>query len=550
MRDVLQGLKTFVFMWLSAAVAGPLLLTEGLSRSIISGPYYESEPFFMPALALCPLMLVLGFLFARRARLSSVFYRRWLPVVLLPVAAMSVWAWWLSVGGGDYYAYSTLRTVVNALCLPTQTFMDALAHNYLRELPAFGISLGLLPEKFTVSADFYRLFFVEWSGIGAGLFFQLAWVLGFAGGDLLPQRTKIPQRTRTGWWAIVLLLLVSGGELWWQVNEQARTLIGHREEYDLVENFVGDENTVYHGPKDDPPPLIELDTPPGLRITEDFPRLDGATAFHPLYAAAFKAVYVPPPAAVDENDSARQERIRTFESRYLESNTSRRGYSRLIGNYADIFFGLEPSQEQLAEAQAKGVALRFIPLGLEAFVFIVNADNPVSSLTEAQIRDIYTRRIDNWKELGGSDAAILPFQRPESSGSQTIMLSAVMRGEAMTTPLREEVQEMMGDIITQVADYRNESAAIGYTFRWYAEEMYRVPNLKLLAVNGVAPTPGNIASGAYPYTVPFYAVVREGPLSPQTQALLDWFTGPEGQALIRKVGYVPLQPKDGEEAKK
>ena len=79
----------------------------------------------MPALALCPLMLVLGFLFARRARLSSVFYRRWLPVVLLPVAAMSVWAWWLSVGGGDYYAYSTLRTVVNALCLPTQTFMGS-----------------------------------------------------------------------------------------------------------------------------------------------------------------------------------------------------------------------------------------------------------------------------------------------------------------------------------------------------------------------------------------------------------------------------------------
>lgn len=42
----------------------------------------------------------------------------------------------------------------------------------------------------------------------------------------------------------------------------------------------------------------------------------------------------------------------------------------------------------------------------EAFVFIVNVDNPVNSLTEQQVRDIFSGAITNWRTVGGNDQEI------------------------------------------------------------------------------------------------------------------------------------------------
>ena len=62
----------------------------------------------------------------------------------------------------------------------------------------------------------------------------------------------------------------------------------------------------------------------------------------------------------------------------------------------------------------------------------------------------------------------------------------------------------------------------------------------MLAIDGIEPTPENIASGAYPFTEPVLAVTAR-PLSPQSKSLLDWILGPEGQDLIARIGYVPLR---------
>ena len=65
------------------------------------------------------------------------------------------------------------------------------------------------------------------------------------------------------------------------------------------------------------------------------------------------------------------------------------------------------------------------------FVFYVNSSNPVSSLTTEQIQKIYTGEITNWNELGGNNEKIVPLQRPVNSGSQTGMLSLVMKGKQL-----------------------------------------------------------------------------------------------------------------------
>ena len=133
----------------------------------------------------------------------------------------------------------------------------------------------------------------------------------------------------------------------------------------------------------------------------------------------------------------------------------------------------------------------------------------------------------------------MPFQRPEGSGSQTIMLAAVMKQEKMRKPLEtERISEMQG-LIRNVASYQNSTNALGYTFRYYSTQMHHSDNLRLLAVNGIAPTAENIRSGKYPYTVTVY-MVSAGRPDAQVQKIIDWFLSAQGQKMVAETGYIPL----------
>ena len=303
--------------------------------------------------------------------------------------------------------------------------------------------------------------------------------------------------------------------------------------YIVSRNIVrpGNEASVGHGvdtwnykPFSENNLLVKPASPPSLRIESGHPRLDGAIGSYPLYAAFAQAVY----AGLDE----------TSAYGIVNCTNTVWAYESLADGEVDIFFGMAPSREQRDYAASKGLTLTELPIGKEAFVFFVHKDNPVRSLTQAQIRAIYSGRIRNWKELGGPDEDILAFQRPEGSGSQTTMLG-IMAGETMINPLRQEMQGM-GDIILAVAEYRNRKNALGYSFRWYATVLFANPDIRLLAIDGIEPTPENIRSGIYPFTV-YRLAVTARPLSPQSKSLLDWITGPEGQDLLERVGYVPLR---------
>ena len=81
--------------------------------------------------------------------------------------------------------------------------------------------------------------------------------------------------------------------------------------------------------------------------------------------------------------------------------------------------------------------------------------------------------------------------------------------------------------------------ALGYSYKFYATVMYSNPDTKLLSVNGYAPTPENISSGAYPFTANFYAVTRGEPTG-NVKTLIEWILSEEGQELIEKTGYARL----------
>lgn len=270
--------------------------------------------------------------------------------------------------------------------------------------------------------------------------------------------------------------------------------------------------------------LVKVRPDPILKFSnEDAPSLDGATAAYPVYAAAAQALY--------SAEAAGQK---------VNVNNTPKAYERLINREVDIIFVAKPSKAQKQLANEKNVRLRLTPIGKEAFVFLVSQTNPVTNLTAQQIRDIYSGRATQWNHVGGNNETIMAFQRPENSGSQTVMLAKVMRDDKMREPLQEEKVRSMGGAVRRVATYRNAAQSIGYSFRYYATQMQNQAAIKLLSVDGIAPTVENIRSGTYPFTVDVFMVTAGEP-TPAARKFMDWVLSPLGQKLIQDTGYVPLK---------
>jgi phosphate transport system substrate-binding protein len=170
----------------------------------------------------------------------------------------------------------------------------------------------------------------------------------------------------------------------------------------------------------------------------------------------------------------------------------------------------------------------------------VSTVNPVDNLSLDQIRNIYSKKITRWNEVGGKNERILPFQRPEGSGSQTAMLR-VMGDVPIAPPLPGEFRQGMGGIIESVADYRNYGNSLGFSFRYYVESLYKHEGVKLLKIDGIAPTVENVQNKTYPEIGELVIISRKDNTNPHVPKLIDWFLSPQGQELIKEVGYVPLQ---------
>ena len=109
------------------------------------------------------------------------------------------------------------------------------------------------------------------------------------------------------------------------------------------------------------------------KITEDIPVLDGAAALYPVCSAFVNAVYLPQAVSFNGKDF-------TADSK-LQMNNTRGAYKGVVDGSIDIAICAYPSEEQLQYAKAQGTDLELVPIGCEAFVFLVNADNPVRGLS-------------------------------------------------------------------------------------------------------------------------------------------------------------------------
>ncbi|MGP4040532.1 PstS family phosphate ABC transporter substrate-binding protein [Gracilibacillus sp. D59] len=261
-----------------------------------------------------------------------------------------------------------------------------------------------------------------------------------------------------------------------------------------------------------------------LQIEENLPRLDGATALYPVYASFAQAVY--------------PEKDYSLENSEVMSNQTSGAFNNLIYGEVDIAFIAEPSEQQYEKAEKQDVELSLTPIGREAFVFFVNESNPIESLTVEEIQAIFAGEITNWKDVGGNDEQIRAFQRPEGSGSQSALIR-FMDGKSLMEPPADEIISGMGGIIRETSNYQNHRNAIGYSFRFFSQEMVENGEIKHIAINGVAPTKENIQNNSYPVVAEFYAITA-GSDNPNVSPLLEWIQSEQGQYLIDQTGYVAL----------
>ena len=220
------------------------------------------------------------------------------------------------------------------------------------------------------------------------------------------------------------------------------------------------------------------------------------------------------------------------------------GISALISNTVDIANASRAiKEEEIEQANQNGVEPVEQIVARDAIAVIVNPHNPVQQLTLQQVSDIYTRRISNWKELGGEDRPIVLLSRETNSGTHVYFLESVIRlgndkdktifsAETLLLPSSEGI----------IAEVRENPNAIGYDGLGYI-----TPEVKVLALavepgsEYIMPTIETVNNNRYPIARDLY-IYTNGQPEGFVKTYIDWILSSEGQLIVKELGFVPVQP--------
>ncbi|MCX5860003.1 MAG: phosphate ABC transporter substrate-binding protein [Proteobacteria bacterium] len=203
--------------------------------------------------------------------------------------------------------------------------------------------------------------------------------------------------------------------------------------------------------------------------------------------------------------------------------------------------GICASSRPMKDSEQKKLRERYntlgvgIPVAKDGVTLFLNASNPISELSLEQLKNIYTRKVKNWRELGGPDASILLYGRESSSGTYVFFKDTVLLG----ADFAPETQTMPGTaaIVNAVAKDPN---GIGYGGVAYASG---VKHLKIKKTAGAAaydPTQENVKSGVYPLSRDLFFYLQKSPTG-DIKKFIDWVLSPAGQEIVTKVGYFPVK---------
>lgn len=192
---------------------------------------------------------------------------------------------------------------------------------------------------------------------------------------------------------------------------------------------------------------------------------------------------------------------------------------------ADMSRSMKP--QELAAAKAKGINPVANVVALDGLAIVVHPSNPVRALTEAQIADIYSGRVTNWRQVGGPNFPVVVIQRESNSGTQETFRDMVLKGRQVVRTA--ETQASNGAVKNRVSQTRG---AIGFLGLGYADA-----SVKKIAVNGVMPSVLTIKKGTYPLSRPLFMYTNGQPAG-QIAKFIALPKTPDGQKIIRELGFI------------
>ena len=177
-------------------------------------------------------------------------------------------------------------------------------------------------------------------------------------------------------------------------------------------------------------------------------------------------------------------------------------------------------------------------VALDGLSVYVNPENSLKELTVAQVGDIFTGKIKNWKEVGGADAPITVYSRENSSGTYEFFKANVLMGKDFAA----SAQTMPGTaaIVQAVVKDKN---GIGYGGAAYGGSSKLLAIKKTDASPAVAPNEETVVNGTYPIWRHLFVYVDPAKDKGEVAAYLTWIRSDDGQKYVKDIGYYPL-PKN------
>jgi phosphate transport system substrate-binding protein len=207
------------------------------------------------------------------------------------------------------------------------------------------------------------------------------------------------------------------------------------------------------------------------------------------------------------------------------------GVTSLIDGTCDIAnSSRQIKPEETEKAKSKGVNVNEIKIAMDGIAVIVNPKNKIKAITKQQIKDIYTGKVSDWSELGGSPGKIVVLSRDTSSGTyeafEVLALNKEkVRADALINASNQAIASTVGTT----------PGAIGYVGHGYLTK-----KVKDLTVDGVKCTKETILSGKYELSRPLFMYTNGKP-SGDIKKLIDFILSKVGQKIVEEEGFVGLK---------
>ena len=213
------------------------------------------------------------------------------------------------------------------------------------------------------------------------------------------------------------------------------------------------------------------------------------------------------------------------------------GIAALINGTTEICMASRPMKaDEKRKLRDRYQTMGFeIPVAKDGLSIYLNEQSQVKELSFAQLRDIYTGTITNWKQVGGPDAQIVLYGRENSSGTYVYFKDNVLLGRDFSA--RCQTLPGTAAVVNAVAKDPN---GIGYGGAAYAKGIKDCAVKKDATSAAVLPSAATVKDGSYPVTRDLYLYTRTKPAG-EAKKFIDWVLSSEGQSLATQVGYVPVR---------